>query len=71
MKMIQEYDTAAIRVTFEPKLCIHSGNCVQGLPAVFDLKRRPWVNVDGGTAAEIEAQIAKCPSAALKFQRKA
>jgi len=68
--MMQEYETAAIKVTFEPKVWIHSGNCVRGLPAVFNLERQPWVNVDAATAAAIEAQIARCPSAALKFHRK-
>ena len=70
MKMVQEYETAGIKVTFEPKLCIHSGNCVRGLPAVFDLRQQPWVKVDGAAASAIEAQIARCPSQALKFHRK-
>jgi uncharacterized Fe-S cluster protein YjdI len=42
---------------------------VKGLPGVFDAEKKPWVNVDGATAAEIEAQVKKCPSRALGFIR--
>jgi uncharacterized Fe-S cluster protein YjdI len=65
----KEYATEEIVVEWRPDLCIHSGNCVRGLPAVFDSKRRPWVNVHGASANEIEAQVARCPSGALCSRR--
>jgi uncharacterized Fe-S cluster protein YjdI len=66
---LQTYASAALTVTFDPKLCTHSGQCVRGLAAVFDVKRKPWVKMDGATADEIEAQVARCPSGALKSSR--
>ena len=61
------YEGDGFAVTFDPKVCSHSGMCVRGLPAVFDVRRKRWVDVDAATAAEIEAQIGRCPSGALQF----
>lgn len=65
-RALQVYETPDITVTFEPALCTHSARCVRGLPAVFDVRRRRWVALEGATADAIHAQIAKCPSGALK-----
>ena len=66
-RRMQVYDTAEITVTFEPELCIHSGVCVRGLPAVFDVRRRRWVMPELGAAAEVAAQIGRCPSGRPKY----
>ena len=68
-KELQVYETPEITVTFEPAVCIHSGNCVRGLPAVFDVNRKRWVRPEAATADLVEAQIARCPSGALKSYR--
>ena len=65
----KEYATDEIVVSWEPHLCRHSERCWRGLPAVFDPKRRPWVDVAAASADEIEAQVARCPSLALKSRR--
>ncbi len=56
-------------VTWEPPLCVHSQRCFRNLPRVFRPWERPWVHVDEGSADEIEAVVATCPRAALKFER--
>ena len=66
-RRLQVYETAEVTVTFEPDLCIHSGNCVRGLPAVFDVGRKRWVRPEAAPHAEVEAQIGRCPSGALKW----
>ena len=66
---LQLYETPEISVTFDPTLCIHSGVCVRGLPAVFDVKRKRWVRPEAATADEVAAQVARCPSGALQFHR--
>jgi uncharacterized Fe-S cluster protein YjdI len=66
---LQTYAGDGITVTFDPKVCTHSARCVKGLSAVFDVKKRPWVKLDGASADEIEAQVARCPSGALKSSR--
>jgi len=65
---MQEYTKPDITVRFDPKVCIHSGVCVRGLRAVFDVKKRPWVNVDGAPAEAIAEQIKRCPSGALSYE---
>lgn len=57
-----------ITVSFDAEVCQHSGNCVQGLPSVFDTQRKPWIDPDGGSAEETAAQVARCPSGALQIE---
>ena len=66
-KRLQSYESAGITVTFDPSLCIHSAVCLRGLPEVFDVRRSRWVRPEAATAAEVAAQVARCPSGALKF----
>lgn len=68
-KRLQVYDTPEITVTFDPNICIHSGVCVRGLPAVFDVRRRDWVRPYAASAADVAAQAQRCPSGALQFHR--
>jgi uncharacterized Fe-S cluster protein YjdI/CDGSH-type Zn-finger protein len=67
MKKIQSYSTDEITVTFDPNLCIHSAVCLASLPAVFDVRRRKWVHLEGATAADVAATIDRCPSGALRY----
>jgi len=59
----------ALEVTFDPKVCIHSGNCVKSLPQVFRVEGGKFV-IDTGAAADekIRATVAACPSKALKVK---
>jgi uncharacterized Fe-S cluster protein YjdI len=66
-RRLQTYEGNGFAVTFDPAVCIHSGRCVRGLPAVFDVRRKRWIAVEAASADEIEAQVAKCPSGALAF----
>ena len=67
---LQTYETPEITVTFDPGVCIHSGVCVRGLPAVFDVKRKRWVKPELAAAADVAAQVSRCPSGALQYQLK-
>jgi uncharacterized Fe-S cluster protein YjdI/uncharacterized protein YndB with AHSA1/START domain len=69
-KRLQSYETDAIVVTFDPNRCVHSGVCVRGLPAVFDVRRKRWVRPEAATAGEVVAQVARCPSGALQYRLK-
>ena len=66
---LQVYETPEITVTFDPTKCRHTGICVRGLPAVFDIKRRRWVAPEAAPADDVAAQVARCPSGALQFSR--
>lgn len=69
-KRLQVYETPQITVTFDPKVCVHSGVCVRGLPAVFDVKRARWVRPELASAEAVAAQVARCPSGALQCRVK-
>ena len=64
----KSYTKGNLNVIWKPGLCIHSTKCVQGLPAVFDNTRRPWIKLDEGEKEAIIAQVGKCPSGALSYQ---
>ena len=63
------YRNDRIAVSWEPKLCIHAGNCFRGLPEVFKPQSRPWISVDAATADEIAEVVMTCPTGALHFER--
>jgi len=65
---VQVYQTDQVRVSYDPKLCIHSGICVRTLPAVFDIQRHRWVHPENATPEEVLSAVSKCPSHALKAQ---
>ncbi|HSK40167.1 MAG TPA: (4Fe-4S)-binding protein [Arenibaculum sp.] len=67
MKRIQIYETPAVSVTFDPNLCKHTGICLRGLPAVFDIREKRWVRLEMATPEEIIAQVGRCPSGALQI----
>ncbi len=58
----------ALEVTYDPKVCIHSGNCVKTLPQVFKVEGGKFV-IDTSAAEEskVRATVAACPSHALKI----
>ena len=69
-RRLQLYETDEISVSFDPNLCVHSGVCIRGQPAVFDVKRKRWIRPELATAEEVAAQIRMCPSGALQYTMK-
>ena len=67
-KRLQTYETPGITVTFDPEVCRHSGVCIRGLPLVFDVDRKHWIRPELADAAEVAAQIDRCPSGALRYR---
>lgn len=67
--MRKTYRGTDVEVTFDLDICIHVGECLRGEPAVFQLKRRPWVLPDAGGADAIAEVIHRCPSGALQYRR--
>lgn len=62
------YRADGITVYFDPRACWHTGDCLRGLPHVFDVRRRPWVRADLDTPERIAAQVRACPSGALDYE---
>jgi uncharacterized Fe-S cluster protein YjdI len=65
---MQEYKNDKLVVRYDPAICIHAGECVRGLPSVFNLSRKPWIDVSGASAAAVIEQVKRCPSGALTYQ---
>ena len=66
----QTYEGEEVTVTFDGGLCIHSEECVRGLPAVFDPTRKRWIRPDEASADQVVAVVARCPSGALRVRRR-
>ena len=67
--MRKTYRGDAIEVSFDLDRCIHVGECLLSLPAVFDLRRRPWIDPDLDDADAVAAAVERCPSGALQYRR--
>jgi uncharacterized Fe-S cluster protein YjdI len=67
----RSYSNEEITVYWRPELCIHSANCLIGLPGVFDSSERPWVNIRGASSGEIMKTVDTCPSRALLYLKNA
>ena len=63
------YANGAIEVHWEPRFCIHTGNCVRYLGEVFDPSARPWIDVDAADPDAIARTVLTCPTGALHFRR--
>ena len=59
----------ALEVTWDQKVCIHSGNCVKTLPRVFKVENGKFV-IEPSAAGESEVRkaVAACPSRALRVK---
>lgn len=64
------YENDEIIVYWNPELCQHATECIRGNSQVFDVNRRPWINLSLALAEEIGNIIEKCPSGALKYEYK-
>jgi uncharacterized Fe-S cluster protein YjdI len=57
-----------MKVTYNANVCIHAGNCVQSLPAVFKVVDGQFViDQQGASEAAIRQTVAACPSGALQI----
>jgi uncharacterized Fe-S cluster protein YjdI len=66
--MRKNYVGRDVTVSFDAEVCQHSGNCVRGLPAVFDTSKRPWIQPDNASADDVIEVVGRCPSGALRIE---
>ena len=59
----------ALEVTWDNKVCTHSGNCVKTLPSVFKVENGKFV-IEPSAAIEndVRKAVAACPSHALRVK---
>lgn len=59
-----------MKVNWDEKFCIHSGECVKNLPSVFTVQDGKFVIIqDGASEDEIIKVVKECPSGALKIEK--
>ena len=63
----RKYTNGEVTIVWKPDLCIHSGNCVRGLPEVFKPNDQPWINPEAADTRQLKAQVDQCPSGALSY----
>ncbi|PSJ15960.1 (4Fe-4S)-binding protein [Nitrosomonas supralitoralis] len=57
-----------MKVIYDAATCIHAGNCVNSLPAVFKIVNEQFViDQKGASETEIRQTVAACPSGALRI----
>lgn len=61
------YTNGEVTIVWKPSLCIHSGNCFNGLSEVFHPREQPWITPEYSTTEKIIVQVRKCPSGALSY----
>jgi uncharacterized Fe-S cluster protein YjdI len=66
----KSYPGTDITITFDGTRCLHSAECVRGLPEVFNLNARPWITPDNADAAALATVVERCPSGALQYIRR-
>ncbi|HEY8173534.1 MAG TPA: (4Fe-4S)-binding protein [Dehalococcoidia bacterium] len=65
----REYRDEHIVVRWQPQFCIHTANCLNAQPEVFDAMRRPWIVLDRADADDVADAVISCPTGALSFER--
>jgi uncharacterized Fe-S cluster protein YjdI len=70
MRMVtrKSYVGATVTVSYDRALCTHAAECVRGLPAVFDVNTRPWIQPDHAASEAVTATVARCPNGALRIE---
>lgn len=66
---MKQYTNETITVLWDTEKCIHSAKCARGLPAVFNPKERPWINLAHASSEDIMRVIDTCPSGALSYKK--
>ncbi len=67
--VVKKYSNGEVTVVWQSGKCIHSGNCVKNLSAVFKPKEQPWIQIENSSSEAIVATVAKCPSGALSIEQ--
>src|ERR687897_852465 len=62
------YTAPGVRVFYDRGRCLHFAECIRGLPQVFDVAKRPWIQPQNASADEVAEVVRRCPSGALHYR---
>ncbi|MCR5399016.1 MAG: (4Fe-4S)-binding protein, partial [Lachnospiraceae bacterium] len=63
--MHKTYENEDLAVFWDSDKCFHSKMCVTGCPEVFNINKKPWINIENTDNKKVWQTIEKCPSGAL------
>lgn len=67
------YTGDLVDVSFDREVCGHAGECVRGMPEVFNVNARPWINAPVADTEEkaklLVEVVGRCPTGALRIER--
>jgi CDGSH-type Zn-finger protein len=66
---VDDYIGKEITIHDNRGVCAHAHFCTDNSPAVFDIKKKPWVNPDATDPEETVRTIRMCPSGALSYTK--
>jgi len=64
----REYTGDGIKVSFDASVCIHVAECLKLMPETFDLRARPWINLENADIQKVVDTVRNCPSGALRYE---
>lgn len=67
--IVKEYSNGEVTIVWQAGKCMHSGNCVRNLPAVFKPQEHPWITISNASSLQIIETVHKCPSSALSIKK--
>ena len=59
------YENEDITVFWNSDRCRHAKRCVTGCPEVFNIQKKPWIDISKAENSKIWQTIQKCPTGAL------
>src|SRR5918994_1557149 len=62
------YTAPGVTVYYDRGRCLHFAECVRGLPQVFDVEKRPWIQPENASVEEVAEVVRRCPSGALHYR---
>jgi uncharacterized Fe-S cluster protein YjdI/CDGSH-type Zn-finger protein len=62
------YTGPDVTVFYDRGRCLHFAECVRGLPEVFDVDKRPWIQPQNDSAEQVAEVVRRCPSGALLYR---
>jgi len=62
------YTAPGVTLFYDRGRCLHFAECVRGLPQVFDVANRPWIQPQNASADDVAEVVRRCPSGALHYR---
>jgi uncharacterized Fe-S cluster protein YjdI/CDGSH-type Zn-finger protein len=62
------YTAGELTVFWDAPRCIHTAICLRALPDVFNIRQRPWVQLDKASVDAVIDAVERCPTGALRYE---